>query len=104
MTIASSGTAALGIADDRSLAITPDGTRVVYVGSNNQLFVRALDRLDATAIYTGAAPLNWVFVSPDGQWIGFAEASALRRVAVTGGPAATIAVTGLGNRGDLGAG
>ena len=53
MTMASSGTAALGIADDRSLAITPDGTRVVYVGSNNQLFVRPLDRLDATAIYNG---------------------------------------------------
>src|SRR4029450_1772729 len=29
MTIASSGTTALGIADDRSLAMTPDGTRVV---------------------------------------------------------------------------
>ena len=95
MTIASSGTAALGIAAGRSLAMTPDGTRVVYIGNNNQLFVRPLERLDATAIYTGTVPLNWVFVSPDGQWIGFAEASALKRVAVTGGPAATIAVTGL---------
>ena len=95
MTIASSGTAALGIANDRSLAITPDGTRVVYVGINNQLFVRPLDRLDATAIYTGAAPLNWVFVSPDGRWVGFAEARTLRKVAITGGPAATIAQTGL---------
>ena len=95
MTMASSGTAALGITGGRSLAITPDGTRVVYVGSNNQLFVRPLDRLDATAIYTGAAPLNWVFVSPDGQWVGFAEARMLKKVAITGGPAATIAVTDL---------
>jgi len=95
MTIASSGTAALGIANDRSLAITPDGTRVVYVGINNQLFVRPLDRLDATAIYTGAAPLNWVFVSPDNQWVGFAEARAIKKVALTGGPAATIAQTDL---------
>jgi hypothetical protein len=95
MTIASSGTAALGIATGRSLAITPDGTRVVYVGSNNELFVRPLDRLDATAIYTGAAPLNWVFVSPDGQWVGFAETRTLKRVALTGGPAAPIAQTGL---------
>ena len=77
------------------MAITADGTRVVYIGSNNQLFVRPLDRLDATAIYTGTVPLNWVFVSPDSQWIGFAEANELKRVAVTGGPAATIAVTGL---------
>jgi len=96
MTMASSGTAALGIGRDRSLAITSDGTRVVYVGINNQLFVRPLDRLDATAIYTGAAPLDWVFVSPDGQWVGFAEARELRRVALTGGPAATIARADLG--------
>jgi len=95
MTIASSGTAALGIADDRSLAMTPDGTRVVYVGINNQLVVHALDRLDTTAIYTGAAPLNWVFVSPDGRWVGFAEARLLRKVAITGGPAETIAQTDL---------
>ncbi len=96
MTIASSGTAALGIASDRSLAITPDGTRVVYIGLNNQLFVRPLDRLEATAIYTGAAPLNWVFVSPDGQWVGFVEGRALKKVALTGGPTAAIAQTDLG--------
>ena len=95
MTIASSGTAALGIADDRSLAMTPDGTRVVYVGINNQLMVHALDRLDSTAIYTGAGPLNWVFVSPDGRWVGFAEGRSLRKVAITGGPAETIAQTNL---------
>jgi serine/threonine-protein kinase len=95
MTIASSGTAALGIANDRSLAMTPDGTRVVYVGINNQLLVRPIDRLDATAIYTGAGPLNWVFVSPDGRWVGFAEARTLKRVAITGGPAETIAQTNL---------
>jgi len=95
MTIASSGTAALGIADDRSLAMTPDGTGVVYVGINNQLMVHALDRLDSTAIYTGAAPLNWVFVSPDGRWVGFAEGRTLRKVAITGGPAETIAQTNL---------
>ena len=95
MTIASSGTAALGIADDRSLAMTPDGTRVVYVGINNQLMVHALDRLDSTAIYTGAAPLNWVFVSPDGRWVGFAEGRLLRKVAITGGPADTIAQANL---------
>ena len=95
LTMASSGTAALGVARNRSLAITPDGTRVVYVGANNQLFVRPLDGLDATAILTGAAPLQWVFVSPDGQWVGFAEARQLKRVAITGGPAAMIAVTDL---------
>jgi hypothetical protein len=95
MTMASSGTAALGVARNRSLAITPDGTRVVYVGTNNQLLVRPLDGLDARAILTAAAPLQWVFVSPDGQWVGFAEARQLKKVAITGGPAAMIAVTDL---------
>ena len=94
MTIASSGRAALDIATGRSVAITPDGTRVVYVGSNNQLFVRPLDRLDATAIFTGAAPLNWVFTSPDGRWVGFVEGNTLKKVALTGGPPVTIAQTG----------
>ncbi len=92
-TLASSGTTALAIARARSLAITPDGTRVIYTGRNNQLFVRALDRLDATPIVTSAAPLNWVFVSPDGQRVGFAEGNILRMVAITGGPPVTIAET-----------
>ncbi len=97
MTIASSGAAAVAPNGARSLAITPDGARVVYVGDNGrQLFVRPLDRLDPTAITTGAAPLNWVFVSPDGQWVGFDEGGTLRKVALTGGPAVTILNTGLG--------
>ena len=73
----------------RNLALTPDGTRVVYVGANGAaLFVRALDQLDATPL-TGFAAVFGPFVSPDGQWIGFfdgAGAPALRKVAITGGP------------------
>ncbi len=55
---------------DRDLAITPDGSRVVYVGNNGrELFVRPLDALEPVSLFTGAprAP----FVSPDGQWVGF---------------------------------
>jgi eukaryotic-like serine/threonine-protein kinase len=74
-----------------SVAITPDGTRVVYVGANNTaLFVRALDQLDATLI-TGLGDAYGPFVSPDGQWIGFFEGvSSLKKVAISGGPAVTI--------------
>jgi serine/threonine-protein kinase len=74
-----------------SLAITPDGTRVVYVGANNTaLFVRALDALDATSI-TGFSDSYGPFVSPDGQWIGFFEGvTSLKKVAITGGPAVTL--------------
>ena len=55
----------------RDLALTPDGTRLVYVGANGTaLFVRALDQLDATPLTGLGAPFG-PFVSPDGQWIGF---------------------------------
>jgi serine/threonine-protein kinase len=73
------------------VAITPDGTRVVYVGANNTaLFVRALDQLNATSL-TGLGDPYGPFVSPDGQWIGFFEGvSSLKKVAITGGPAVTL--------------
>jgi serine/threonine-protein kinase len=97
LTIGSQGSTAVALNGARSLAITLDGTRVVYVGNKGtQLFVRQLDRLDPTAIVTAAAPLNWVFVSPDGQWVGFEEGGTLKKVAITGGPITTI-VTPAGN-------
>jgi hypothetical protein len=73
------------------LAITPDGSRVVYVGNRGtQLFVRALDALEPVAVFTGH-PLD-PFISPDGHWIGFADnALVLKKVPITGGPAATVA-------------
>ena len=76
----------------RDLALTPDGTRLVYVGANGTaLFVRALDQLDATPL-TGLGAAFGPFVSPDGQWIGFFDgaATALKKVAITGGPAVTL--------------
>jgi serine/threonine-protein kinase len=77
---------------DRDLAITPDGTRVVYAGADGtQLFVRALDSLEPTAL----APLNGgaqgIFASPDGQWAGYVEDNiTLKKVAMTGGPPVTL--------------
>jgi hypothetical protein len=100
LVIAPSSTAELSINGvEQALAITPDGSRVIYVGNNNQqLFVRALDALEPTAIFKGAprAP----FVSPDGQWIGFVDnTNVLKRVAVTGGPPVTVASLDGGSRG-----
>ncbi len=92
LSLASSGAAALNISSiDRDLAITPDGSRVVYVGNRGtQLFVRALDALEPVAVFTGAP--RGPFVSPDGQWIGFVDGTTvLKKVAVTGGPAVTLA-------------
>jgi eukaryotic-like serine/threonine-protein kinase len=90
--LAPSRTAALTInGSDLDLAITPDGSRIVYVGDNGtQLFVRALDALEPVAIFTGAP--RGPFVSPDGQWIGFVDGTtSLKKVAMTGGAAVTLA-------------
>jgi serine/threonine-protein kinase len=83
---------AAALAVDRpGVALTPDGTRLVYAGADNTaLFVRALDQLDATAL-TGLGVPYGPFVSPDGQWIGFFDGvTALKKVAITGGPAVTL--------------
>jgi serine/threonine-protein kinase len=82
--------AALSV-DRPGLALTPDGTRLVYVGANSTaIFVRALDQLDAKPL-TGLGEPYGPFVSPDGQWIGFFDGvAALKKVAITGGPAVTL--------------
>jgi serine/threonine-protein kinase len=76
---------------DRDLAITPDGSRIVYVGANRtQLFVRALDALEAVAIFKGTP--RGPSISSDGQWVGFFDGNtSLKKVAMTGGPAVTLA-------------
>ena len=74
---------------DRDVAITPDGSRIIYRG-NNQLLVRSLNQLEPTALTNIGAPRG-VFVSPDDQWVGFFDAAAtLKKVAITGGPAVTL--------------
>jgi Tol biopolymer transport system component len=87
-----SGPAALAINwNSRDLAITPDGSRIIYVGNlGTQLFVRALDAFAPVAVFTGQP--GGPFVSPDGQWIGFVDQlGLLKKVAMTGGPAITLA-------------
>jgi Tol biopolymer transport system component len=94
-TIAASGPTAVTPNGARSLVMTPDGTQIVYVGGNGrQLFVRMLDRVEATPVSASAVPINWVFVSPDGKWIGWDEGGTLKKVALSGGPAVTMVNTG----------
>jgi eukaryotic-like serine/threonine-protein kinase len=93
--LATAGVAAVARNGARSLAITPDGGHVVYVGNNGtQLFVSSLDRLEPKPIATGISPFNWICISPDGQWIAFVEGFTLRKIALTGGPVTTIALIG----------
>jgi hypothetical protein len=78
------------------VAISPDGSAVVYV-AQQRLFLRRLDQFDAVPIRgTEEDPLDPVF-SPDGQWIAYFAPSGervgtyhLRRVGVGGGAPLTL--------------
>ena len=77
----------------QSLALSPDGTRLVYVASL-QLYLRSLSDLEARPIpgtQETATPYIGAF-SPDGQSIAFYSNvnHAIKKIAVTGGAAVTI--------------
>jgi hypothetical protein len=77
------------------IAISPDGTKLVYAASG-QLFLREMSQMQAKPI-PGAADTDPVrpFFSPDSQWVGFYSFrdSALKKVAIAGGAAITICKT-----------
>ena len=77
--------------NDRDVAISRDGRRIVYVGANGTaLFVQDLDKREPVRIDVGGLP-HHPTLSPDGQWIAFLDGlSALRRVPVGGGRVQTI--------------
>jgi serine/threonine-protein kinase len=100
MRITTSGpTALVSSGADRDLAITPDGSRIVYRGAG-RLLVRALNDIQPTVLSGLGAP-HGVFVSPDGQWVGFFDGlSRLARVSITGGSPVPIGpIDGGGPRG-----
>jgi serine/threonine-protein kinase len=78
-----------------TIALSPDGTRLVYTasvaGGQPRLFTRRLDEPKATELPgTEAAG---VFFSPDGQWIGFGSLTrGLNKISVEGGAVVPIAV------------
>ena len=74
-----------------NVAISPDGSRVVYV-ANRQLYVRALADMEARPIPGTQLNVEYPFFSPDGQWIGFRSVTeaALKKIAVTGGASVTL--------------
>ena len=75
------------------LALSPDGQALVYRATRDgtgHLFRRPLDQFEATPI-PGTEGGQSPFFSPDGRWVGFVADGALRKVALAGGPAQTLA-------------
>jgi eukaryotic-like serine/threonine-protein kinase len=71
---------------DYPIALSPDGVRLAYTaarGGREQLYVRKLDELDATAL-SGTIGASQPFFSPDGQWIAFFAEGTLQKVAAGG--------------------
>ena len=76
-----------------SVAISRDGEQLVYSGVPAGLYLRAMSQWDATRIQgtEDFARVTEPVFSPDGRSIAFYTDGALKRVAVTGGAAVTIA-------------
>jgi serine/threonine-protein kinase len=79
----------LAAATGATVALSPDGTKLVYVGDGPQLYLRPMDRLDAEPIPGTEGAYN-PFFSPDGEWVAFGTAGALKKVSLAGGPPVTI--------------
>jgi serine/threonine-protein kinase len=76
----------------QAVALSPDGTQLLYV-ANNRLFVRPLAGLEARAIPGSdlAGGVNNPTFSPDGQSIAFRGGdNTIKRLALSGGAAVTI--------------
>jgi serine/threonine-protein kinase len=78
-----------------TIAFSPDGAQVVYVGkapSGQRLYARRMDRPDPYPI-PGSEGASLPFFSPDGRWLGFVQGDKLVKVALEGGPITPISAT-----------
>ena len=78
---------------EAEFAISPDGTHLVYLAraaGGDMLFHQRLDALDPQPIPGTAGAVGSIAFSPDGNWVGFAAAGALRRVRLDGSDPITV--------------
>src|SRR5262249_31427372 len=74
------------------LAMSPDGSRLVYAanrGGSTQLYLRFIDRFEATPI-PGTEGAETPIFSPDGQSVGFFADGKLKKVSLSGGAPLTL--------------
>ena len=73
----------------REPMISPDGTKIVYVG-RSRLWIRSLDQWQPRELPGTEAAVR-PFWSPDGNWIGYFRSEALLKVPAAGGPVVRVA-------------
>ena len=71
------------------VALSSDGTRLVYT-ANEQLYLRAMDQMEATPVRSTEDEARSPFFSPDGEWVGFYADGQLKKVAIRGGAAVSL--------------
>ena len=77
-----------------SLALSPDGRTMVYVGRDlggrRQLLLRRMGQLEPRPL-AGTENAEGPFFSPDGLWVAFFAEGKLKKVALAGGPPLALA-------------
>src|SRR5207249_1620652 len=87
--------------DQRSLALSPDGRRLVFVAAGDgppRLWLRSLDAVDAQPL-SGTENAAFPFWSPDSRSIGFFDDAKLKRLDVGGGSPQTLTMVRNGRGG-----
>ena len=79
------------IGQNPSLAISPDGTKVVFE-TEGDLYIRPVDDFNTRRL-AGTGGASMPFFSPDGEWLGFFRGNALMKMPIAGGPPVTITQT-----------
>ena len=72
-----------------SVAVSPDGMRVVFRAGGGPLLTRRLDQ-DRITPLVGTEGARDPFFSPDGRWIGFFTGGKLRKISLDGGGPMTV--------------
>jgi len=75
-----------------ALALSRDGTKLVFVGESGvetQLYLRELNQFRSIPIAGTKGAYN-PFFSPDGRWVGFFSGNKLKKISLTGGAPVTL--------------
>jgi serine/threonine-protein kinase len=90
--VATSAAAALTPTAWLDVAMSADGTRFAYRSASG-VIVRSREALSESLLRVDTGHL---FLSPDGQWLGYTRANSVNKISIAGGPPITLATTGPG--------